>query len=91
MTDRTLYKHLLTALEIKAQLDALKKEYEKERDIILNALRASGLDTFEKSGHKATYTIVNGNKFDRKAFDTDFPGIYKKYSVPNVTTRLDIK
>lgn len=91
MTDRTLYKHMLAALDIKAQMDILKQEYEKERAIILNALIESGMDSFERSGHKAARIIVNGSKFDRKSFDTDFPGIYKKYSVPNVTTRLDIK
>ena len=89
MTDKTLRKHFKKCLELKTQLDALKKEYEIEKQWIIAAM--NGEQSLSIAGITANNIVVNGSKFDRTRFDIDYPGIYSKYMIPNPRTRFTIK
>lgn len=89
MTDKTLRKHFKKCLELKTQLDALKKEYEIEKQWIIAAM--NGDEKMTIAGITANNIIVNGSKFDRETFNNDYPGVYSKYMIPNPGTRFTIK
>lgn len=89
MTDKTLRKHFKKCLELKTQLDALKKEYETEKAWIIAAM--NGDEKMTIAGITANNIVVNGSKFDRTRFDVDYPGIYSSYMIPNPGTRFTIK
>ena len=89
MTDKTLRKHFKKCLELKTQLDALKKVYASEKPWTIAALNGDEKKTI--AGITANNIIVNGSKFDRARFDIDYPGIYSSYMIPNPGTRFTIK
>lgn len=89
MTDKTLRKHFKKCLELKTQLDALKKEYETEKAWIIAAM--NGEKSLSIAGITASNIVVNGSKFDRETFNKDYPGVYSKYMIPNPGTRFTIK
>lgn len=89
MTDKTLRKHFKKCLELKNQMDALKKEYEIEKAWIIAAM--NGDEKMTIAGITANNTPVKGSKFDRTRFDVDYPGVYSSYMIPNPGTRFTIK
>lgn len=87
MCNRTLSAHINKAAEIKAQLDALQRAYNEEKDFISNALQASGeTKAATTAGHIAVISRrTRGDGFDAKRFKTDYSDLYTSYCTKPIT------
>lgn len=76
------------------KLRAMKDEIEGRMDTIADALKAqmteTGTDTLTGKDWKATWTFVDGTKFDKAALKKALPELVNQYTRPNPYRRFTL-
>lgn len=84
-TDRDLLKAIAEYRRIiedaEAELEALEKT-------AIRRMEERGISELKSDEHKATYKEVVSNRFDSKAFKSDFADIYDLYKKPKASMRF---
>lgn len=77
-------------LEMKKLQKDLEKQIKEQENKIKKALGDN--EVARTTNYKITWKTQGcGGKFDRKAFDADYPGVYDRYYTPGTTRKLTVK
>lgn len=77
-------------LEMKKLQKDLEKQIKEQENKIKKALGDN--EVARTTNYKITWKTQGcGGKFDRKAFDADYPGVYDRYYTPGITRKLTVK
>lgn len=77
-------------LEMKKLYKDLEKQIKEQENKIKKALGDN--EVARTTNYKITWKTQGcGGKFDRKAFDADYPGVYDRYYTPGTTRKLAVK
>lgn len=77
-------------LEMKKLHKDLEKQIKEQENKIKKALGDN--EVARTTNYKITWKTQGcGGKFDRKAFDVDYPGVYDRYYTPGTTRKLTVK
>lgn len=77
-------------LEMKKLYKDLEKQIKEQENKIKKALGDN--EVARTTNYKITWKTQGSiGKFDRKAFDVDYPGVYDRYYTPGTTRKLTIK
>lgn len=77
-------------LEMKKLHKDLEKQIKEQENKIKKALGDN--EVARTTNYKITWKTQGcGGKFDRKAFDADYPGVYDRYYTPGITRKLTVK
>lgn len=68
MNKSTMNRHIVAALKIKAEMEALKAELDKHEDAIKRGIMESGKADYDGGCHKATYRIDQQMRFNKDIF-----------------------
>lgn len=84
MTKKTMLKHLVKALEIKAQMEELKALLEKEETALKKGMLENGDEVWNEDNHKVTYRPEAVQmKFNKTAFiDAYSEQVYNEFKRP---------
>lgn len=87
-------KSLIEKIEEVKGLKRQQKEIENRIKELENTLKSEmvirGTNELTLEGWTLRISPVNGNRFDTKAFNKDYPEIYEKYSKPTYSDRFYI-
>ena len=77
-------------ISVRAMIKELEAEAEALTDKLKGVMVEQGTETLQGDGWKASWTNVNGHRFDSKSFKADHADLYSKYSKATVTTRFTL-
>ena len=90
MVDKTLNNYLNEAIRLKAEIEALKADFEACKGKITNELISRGIEEYEHGETKVRYSKYKKRMFDKKAFEKAFPEIAERYTTTKEQTRFTI-
>ena len=90
MTDRTLKEHVKTCGALKAQIDALTKEYNGQKDIITAELKERKTGDYTACGYSVKYTEYERKAFDGKAFKAKHEDLYNQFMKTTTSSRFSV-
>lgn len=84
-----------SAVKTYREYKRIKEEAESMMEAAADALKAHMMeaqtDTLTGIDYKATYKVINGTTFDKKALEADHPGAVAMYTRPNPYRRFEIR
>lgn len=91
MIDRTLNEHIRQACTLKAQIDELKKAYDKQTEAIKAEMAERAINKYSFKNCAVTYSTYKKKHFKTDALKLDLPEVYEKYTELQNATRLTLK
>lgn len=90
MIDRTLKEHVKACGTLKAQIDDLTKEFNKEREIVTSELKERNIGDFSGKDYIVKYTEYERKTFDGKAFKKKHEKLYNQFITTTTSSRFTV-
>lgn len=91
MHDKTLNKYLNEAIRLKAEIEALKADFEACKGKITGELVERGINEYRHGDRKVKYTVFSKKSFDKKSFEKAYPDLAEAYTTVKESTRFTIQ